>query len=82
MFEECGIGERKGVGEEGEGFKIGMMRVEGGRKGIAGEGVGIGEGGVDAGVNYGKEGKELGKGMIEKEGIGFKLGDMGRGIEG
>ena len=68
-------------GQEGEGFKIAMMTLDGGRNGIAAQAVGIAQGALDAAVNYAKERKQFGKPIIQQQGIAFKLADMATAIE-
>lgn len=81
IFEDCRIHERNRLGKEGEGFKIAMMTLDGGRNGIAAQAVGIAQGALDAAVNYAKERKQFGKPIIQQQGIAFKLADMATAIE-
>lgn len=81
IFEDCRIPERNRLGQEGEGFKIAMMTLDGGRNGIAAQAVGIAQGALDAAVNYAKERKQFGKPIIQQQGIAFKLADMATSIE-
>lgn len=81
IFEDCRIPERNRLGQEGEGFKIAMMTLDGGRNGIAAQAVGIAQGALDAAVNYAKERKQFGKPIIQQQGIAFKLADMATAIE-
>lgn len=80
-FEDCRIHERNRLGQEGEGFKIAMMTLDGGRNGIAAQAVGIAQGALDAAVDYAKERKQFGKPIIQHQGIAFKLADMATAIE-
>ncbi|BDC56665.1 butyryl-CoA dehydrogenase [Bacillus altitudinis] len=81
IFGDCRIPERNRLGQEGEGFKIAMMTLDGGRNGIAAQAVGIAQGALDAAVNYAKERKQFGKPIIQQQGIAFKLADMATAIE-
>ncbi len=81
IFEDCRIPERNRLGQEGEGFKIAMMTLDGGRNGIAAQAVGIAQGALDAAVKYAKERKQFGKPIIQQQGIAFKLADMATAIE-
>ncbi len=81
IFEDCRIHEMNRLGKEGEGFKIAMMTLDGGRNGIAAQAVGIAQGALDAAVNYAKERKQFGKPIIQQQGIAFKLADMATAIE-
>ncbi|NJP37355.1 acyl-CoA dehydrogenase [Alkalicoccus luteus] len=69
------------LGEEGEGFKIAMMTLDGGRNGIAAQAVGIAQGALDHATAYAKERKQFGKPIGQMQGISFKLADMATKIE-
>ncbi|MHA6487382.1 acyl-CoA dehydrogenase [Bacillus cabrialesii] len=75
-FEDCVVPAANRLGEEGEGFKIAMKTLDGGRNGIAAQAVGIAQGALDAAVQYAKERKQFGKSIAEHQGIAFKLADM------
>lgn len=81
IFEDCRVPAENVLGEEGMGFKIAMMTLDGGRNGIAAQAVGIAQGALDAAVDYAKERKQFGKAIIENQGIGFKLADMATSVE-
>src|SRR5690606_22316041 len=55
VFEECRVPKENLLGKEGEGFKIAMMTLDGGRNGIAAQAVGIAQGALDAATEYAKE---------------------------
>lgn len=81
MFEDCVVPAANRLGEEGEGFKIAMKTLDGGRNGIAAQAVGIAQGALDAALQYAKERKQFGKSIAEQQGIAFKLADMATMIE-
>ncbi|EIT87477.1 short-chain acyl-CoA dehydrogenase [Fictibacillus macauensis ZFHKF-1] len=81
IMEDCRIPEENRLGEEGQGFKIAMMTLDGGRNGIAAQAVGIAQGALDASVNYAKERKQFGKSIGANQGIAFKLADMATKVE-
>ncbi|HHY73820.1 MAG TPA: acyl-CoA dehydrogenase [Bacillus bacterium] len=81
IFEDCRVPKENLLGNEGEGFKIAMMTLDGGRNGIAAQAVGIAQGALDAAVAYAKERKQFGKPIALQQGIGFKLADMATAIE-
>ncbi|WP_339172011.1 acyl-CoA dehydrogenase [Anoxybacillus sp. FSL W8-1294] len=81
IFEDCRIPKENLLGEEGEGFKIAMMTLDGGRNGIAAQAVGIAQGALDAAVEYAKGRIQFGKPIAEQQGIAFKLADMATAIE-
>lgn len=81
IFEDCMVPVENRLGNEGEGFKIAMMTLDGGRNGIAAQAVGIAQGALDAAVDYAKERHQFGKPIAAQQGISFKLADMATNIE-
>ncbi|OCA82366.1 acyl-CoA dehydrogenase [Bacillus sp. FJAT-27225] len=81
IFEDCRVPVENRLGEEGEGFKVAMMTLDGGRNGIAAQAVGIAQGALDAAVDYAKERHQFGKPIAANQGISFKLADMATAIE-
>jgi len=81
IFEDCKVPKENLLGAEGEGFKIAMITLDGGRNGIAAQAVGIAQGALDAAVAYAKERHQFGKPIIAQQGIAFKLADMATSIE-
>ncbi|MBO1002078.1 acyl-CoA dehydrogenase [Pseudogracilibacillus auburnensis] len=81
IFENCRIPQENLLGQEGEGFKIAMTTLDGGRSGIAAQAVGIAQGALDASVKYAKEREQFGKPIAHNQGISFKLADMATEIE-
>ncbi|MFD1036887.1 acyl-CoA dehydrogenase [Virgibacillus byunsanensis] len=81
IFENCRIPKENMLGAEGEGFKIAMSTLDGGRNGIAAQALGIAQGALDAAVDYAKEREQFGKPIATNQGISFKLADMATEIE-
>jgi butyryl-CoA dehydrogenase len=81
IFEDCRVPKENLLGKEGEGFKIAMMTLDGGRNGIAAQAVGIAQGALDAAVGYAKERKQFGKPIAAQQGLAFKIADMATKIE-
>lgn len=81
IFEECKVPKENVLGKIGEGFKIAMMTLDGGRNGIAAQAVGIAQGALDAAVTYAKQREQFGKPIAAQQGISFKLADMATNIE-
>jgi alkylation response protein AidB-like acyl-CoA dehydrogenase len=81
IFEDCRIPKENLLGAEGEGFKIAMMTLDGGRNGIAAQAVGIAQGALDAATAYAKEREQFGKPIGQQQAVGFKLADMATKIE-
>lgn len=81
IFENCRIPKENRLGAEGEGFKIAMTTLDGGRNGIAAQAVGIAQGALDAATVYAKEREQFGKPIAINQGISFKLADMATEVE-
>ncbi|EJR00519.1 MULTISPECIES: acyl-CoA dehydrogenase AcdA [Bacillus] len=81
MFEDCRIPVENMLGEEGQGFKVAMQTLDGGRNGIAAQAVGIAQSALDASVEYARERHQFGKPIAAQQGIGFKLADMATDVE-
>jgi acyl-CoA dehydrogenase len=81
IFEDCIVPVENVLGKVGDGFKIAMMTLDGGRNGIAAQAVGIAQGALDAAVGYAKDRVQFGKPISLQQGIGFKLADMATNIE-
>lgn len=81
IFDNCRVPKENLLGKEGEGFKIAMMTLDGGRNGIAAQAVGIAQGALDAAVDYAKERKQFGKPIAAQQGLAFKIADMATKIE-
>ncbi|MBA9027902.1 MULTISPECIES: acyl-CoA dehydrogenase [Bacillaceae] len=81
IFEDCKVPKDNLLGKEGEGFKIAMMTLDGGRNGIAAQAVGIAQGALDAAVEYAKGRVQFGKPIAAQQGVGFKLAEMATSVE-
>jgi len=69
------------LGEEGQGFKIAMETLNGGRIGVAAQALGIAEGAFERALAYSRQRKQFGRAISEFQAIQFKLADMYIGIE-
>ncbi|NLV16397.1 MAG: acyl-CoA dehydrogenase [Syntrophomonadaceae bacterium] len=76
VFEDCRIPKENLLGKEGEGFKMSMATLDGGRIGIAAQSVGIAQGAYELAVNYAKQRVQFGKPISALQAIQFKLADM------
>jgi butyryl-CoA dehydrogenase len=76
FFESCAIPARFRVGEEGDGFKIAMSTLDGGRIGIAAQALGIARAAFEEAVAYAKERKAFGQPISQFQAIQFMLADM------
>lgn len=76
VFEDMRIPAEYRLGAEGEGYKIALSNLEGGRIGIAAQSVGMAQAALDAALAYSKERETFGKKLFEHQAIAFKLADM------
>jgi len=81
IFENCRIPKENLLGREGEGFKIAMATLDGGRIGIAAQALGIAQGALEQAVNYSKERQQFGQPISNFQAIQFKLADMATRVE-
>ena len=76
IFEDCIVPKENLLGKEGQGFKIAMMTLDGGRVGVAAQALGIGEGAIDEAVAYTKERMQFKKRLSQFQNTQFQLADM------
>jgi len=80
-FDNVKIPKENLIGEEGDGFKIALSTLDGGRIGIASQALGIAQASLDASIKYSKERIQFNKPISANQGIQFKLADMAMEIE-
>ena len=80
-FENCRIPDENIIGEEGQGFKVAMKALGGGRIGIAAQALGLARAALDASISYAKERKQFGKTIGEFGAIQNKLADIATEID-
>ena len=73
---DCAVGADALLGAEGEGFKIAMRALDGGRIGIAAQAVGIARAAFEDAIRYALERKTFGQPIADHQAIQFKLADM------
>ncbi len=81
MFDDCRIPAANLVGEEGQGFKIAMQGLDGGRLNIAACSLGGAQRALDEAVAYTKDRKQFGKAIADFQATQFKLADMATELE-
>jgi len=81
VFENCRIPGANLLGQEGQGFKVAMKTLDGGRIGIAAQALGIAQGAFDAAVAYTREREQFNKRITSFQGVSFQLADMATQIE-
>jgi alkylation response protein AidB-like acyl-CoA dehydrogenase len=81
LFENCRVPAANLLGDEGQGLKIALSGLEGGRIGIASQSVGMARAAFDAALAYSKEREAFGKPIFEHQAVQFRLADMATQIE-
>ncbi|MFZ3102274.1 MAG: acyl-CoA dehydrogenase [Desulfitobacteriaceae bacterium] len=81
VFEDCKIPKNNLLGKEGEGFKLALKALDGGRIGIASQALGIAQGAYEAAVKYAKERSQFGQPIASFQNTQFTLADMATQIE-
>lgn len=81
IFENCRIPKENLLGKEGQGFKIAMQTLDGGRIGIASQALGISEGALNECIAYTKERKQFGKSIAQFQNTQFEIAEMSAKIE-
>ena len=76
VFEDCVVPKENLLGKEGEGFKIAMKTLDGGRIGIASQALGLAEGAINEAVKYTKERIQFGRRLSQFQNTQFQLADM------
>ncbi len=76
VFENVRVPVANRLGEEGEGYKIALANLEGGRIGIAAQSVGMARAAFEVARDYAKERQSFGKPLIEHQAVAFRLADM------
>jgi butyryl-CoA dehydrogenase len=76
IFQDVKVPVENLLGEEGKGFKIAMQGLDGGRIGVAAQGLGIAGAALEAAIKYSKEREQFGKPVCKFQSISFMLADM------
>jgi alkylation response protein AidB-like acyl-CoA dehydrogenase len=82
VFEECRVPVANRIGEEGQGFRIALTAVDGGRIGIGAQAVGIAAGAYERAVAYARERKAFGVIIGQHQMVQWMLADMATAIDG
>jgi alkylation response protein AidB-like acyl-CoA dehydrogenase len=81
ILKECAVPAENVLGGEGNGFKVAMWALDGGRVSIAAQGVGLAQGALEAAVDYAKQRVQFGKPIAANQGIQWMLADMSLEVE-
>jgi butyryl-CoA dehydrogenase len=80
-FEQCRIPVENRLGEEGEGYKIALGGLEGGRIGIAAQSVGMARSALEVAIHYARERQSFGTAIFNHQAVGFRLADCATRLE-
>ncbi len=81
VFENCTIPAAYRLGDEGQGYKIALSGLEGGRIGIASQSVGMARAALEAALAYAKEREAFGSTLFNHQAVQFRLADMATEVE-
>ena len=81
VFDGCRVPAANRIGDEGQGYRIALSGLEGGRIGIASQAVGMARAAFEAALRYAKERESFGKPLFEHQAVQFRLADMATQIE-
>lgn len=80
-FEDMALTPDLMLGQEGEGYKIALANLEGGRIGIAAQAIGMARTAYEAALGYAKERESMGTAIVNHQAVGFRLADMATKLE-
>ena len=80
-FDACRVPAENLIGQEGEGYKIALGALEGGRIGIAAQSVGMARSAFDVALAYAKDRQAFGGAIFSQQAVGFRLADCATQIE-
>lgn len=80
-FDDLDLSIENRLGEEGQGYRIALSNLEGGRIGIAAQSIGMARAALEISLAYAQERQSFGKPIIEHQAVAFRLADMATGVE-
>jgi alkylation response protein AidB-like acyl-CoA dehydrogenase len=81
FFKDCSVPASHLLGQEGDGFKIAMTALDGGRIGIAAQSIGVAQAALDAAVSYARQREQFGQPIVKFQGLRWMLADMATELE-
>src|SRR5215469_16730169 len=81
LLNDCEVPAENRLGEEGQGLKIALSALDGGRIGIAAQAVGLAQGALDESIKYAKQRRAFGKSISEFQAIQWMIADMQTELE-
>ena len=80
-FDDLDLSTENRLGKEGQGYRIALSNLEGGRIGIAAQSIGMARAALEIALAYAQERQSFGKPIIEHQAVAFRLADMETGVE-
>ena len=80
-FDSCRISAENLIGSEGEGYKIALSALEGGRIGIAAQSVGMARSALDCALDYARQRESFGTALMNHQAVGFRLAECATQLE-
>jgi len=80
-FDQCRIPAENLIGQEGEGYKIALSALEGGRIGIAAQSIGMARSAFEVALQYSKDRESFGTAIFNHQAVGFRLADCATQLE-
>ncbi len=80
-FDHCRIPAENLIGQEGEGYKIALSALEGGRIGIAAQSIGMARSAFEVALQYSKDRESFGTAIFNHQAVGFRLADCATQLE-
>lgn len=80
-FDGCRIPAEYLIGQEGEGYKIALSALEGGRIGIAAQSIGMARSALEVAIDYAKQRESFGTSIFNHQAVGFRLADCATQLE-
>ncbi|MFZ9469183.1 MAG: acyl-CoA dehydrogenase family protein, partial [Limnohabitans sp.] len=80
-FDNCRIPAENLIGHEGDGYRIALSALEGGRIGIAAQSIGMARSALDVAVAYAKERESFGTAIFNHQAVGFRLAECATQLE-
>ena len=80
-FENCRIPAENLIGQEGEGYKIALSALEGGRIGIGAQSVGMARSALEVAIDYAKQRESFGTSIFNHQAVGFRLAECATQLE-
>ncbi len=81
LLENCRVPEANRIGAEGEGYKIALSALEGGRIGIAAQSIGMARSAYEVALDYAKQRESFGQPIFNHQAVGFRLAECATQLE-